>query len=327
MTAKSAQEEILNLLREKAGQFVSGEEFSQSLGVSRTAVWKHIRHLREMGYVIEAVTSRGYRLAGVPDTLIPTEIQLGLETRCIGREVVYFSTTDSTNLRAHDLGEAGAVEGTVVIADRQTAGRGRMGRSWESPPGVNLYASVLLRPPVLPYHAPQLSFLSAVAVARAVEQTTGLLPSVKWPNDVLLRGRKIAGLLNEMSAETEVIHYVILGIGVNLNMRSEQFPPDLRYPATSLALESGAQLSRTVFTQALLRQLDCLYELYLESGFVPILKAWEAFFDLIGRTVEVDFQNRCVQGRVEGLDDAGALLLRLRDGRCEKVLAGDVRPL
>ncbi|HEY7745517.1 MAG TPA: HTH domain-containing protein, partial [Desulfuromonadales bacterium] len=159
MTGKNAQEEILRLLREKAGRFVSGEELSQSLGVSRTAVWKQVRQLRELGYTIEAVTSRGYRLAGTPDTLIPTEIQSGLETRRIGREVVYYETTDSTNLRAHDLGEAGAAEGTVVIADRQTAGKGRLGRSWISPPGVNLYVSVLLRPSILPYHAPQLSFL------------------------------------------------------------------------------------------------------------------------------------------------------------------------
>lgn len=327
MTAKGAQEEILRLLREKAGQFVSGEEFSQSLGVSRTAVWKQVGQLRELGYTIEAVTSRGYRLTGTPDTLIPTEIQAGLETRRIGREVVYYATTDSTNLRAHDLGESGAAEGTVVIADRQTAGKGRLGRSWVSPPGVNLYASVLLRPSILPYHAPQLSFLSAVAVARAVEEVSGLAPSVKWPNDVLLGGRKVAGLLNEMSAETEGIHYVILGIGVNLNMRSEQFPAELRYPATSLALEKGEPICRAAFARALLRQLDSLYALYLEAGFPPVLKAWEAFFDLIGQQVEVDYQSRRVQGRVEGLDDDGALLLRLADGRAERVLAGDVRPL
>ncbi|HEY7747036.1 MAG TPA: biotin--[acetyl-CoA-carboxylase] ligase [Desulfuromonadales bacterium] len=327
MTGKNAQEAILRLLREKAGQFVSGEEFSQSLGVSRTAVWKQVGQLREFGYIIEAVTSRGYRLTGTPETLIPTEIQSGLETRLIGREVIYYETTDSTNLRAHDLGEAGAAEGTVVIADRQTAGKGRLGRSWVSPPGVNLYVSVLLRPSILPYHAPQLSFLSAVAVARAVEEISGLAPNVKWPNDVLLRGRKIAGLLNEMSAETEGIHYVILGIGVNLNMRAEQFPADLRYPATSLALEKGEPVSRAVFARTLLRHLDSLYELYLEVGFPPVLKAWEAFFDLIGRQVEVDYQSRRVQGRVEGLDDDGALMLRLSDGRAEKVLAGDVRPL
>jgi len=327
MTGRGAQEEILRLLREKPGQFISGEDFSQSLGVSRTAVWKHIRHLRKLGYTIEAVTSRGYRLTGTPDTFIPTEIQAGLETCRIGREVIYYTTTDSTNLRAHDLGEAGAVEGTVVIADRQTAGKGRLGRSWSSPPGVNLYASVLLRPPVLPYHASQLSFLSAVAVARAVEEVSGLAPHVKWPNDVLLGGRKIAGLLNEMSAETEVIHYVILGIGVNLNMQSEQFPADLRYPATSLALEKGEIISRTTFARTLLWHLDRLYDLYLEVGFPPILKAWEAYFDLMGRQVEVDYQSRRVQGRVEGLDDDGALLLRLSDGQSEKVLAGDVRPL
>lgn len=327
MTGKHAQEEILRLLREKAGTYVSGEEFSQSLGVSRTAVWKQIRQLRELGYTIEAVTSRGYRLAGAPDSLIPTEIQAGLETALIGREIVYYESTDSTNLRAHELGESGAADGTVVIADRQSAGKGRLGRSWVSPPGVNLYASVLLRPSILPYHAPQLSFLSAVAVARAVEEVGGLSPSVKWPNDVLLHGRKLAGLLNEMSAETENIHYVILGIGVNLNMSAEQFPADLRYPATSLALEKGAPVSRAAFARALLRHLDSLYALYLEKGFAPILKAWEAFFELIGRPVEVDFQNRVVKGRVEGLDEDGALLLRLPDGASEKVLAGDVRPL
>jgi len=327
MAGKNAQEEILRLLREKAGQFVSGEEFSQSMGVSRTAVWKQIRHLRDLGYTIEAVTSRGYRLAGTPDALIPSVIQAGLETRLIGREIVYHEATDSTNLRAHELGEAGAAEGTVVVADGQTAGKGRLGRSWTSPPGVNLYLSVLLRPPILPYHAPQLSFLSAVAVARAVEETTGLAPNVKWPNDVLLGGRKVAGLLNEMNAEMEGIHYVILGIGVNLNMRSEQFPSDLRYPATSLALEKGAPISRAAFARSLLRHLDRLYALYLDAGFSPILRAWESFFNLIGRQVEVDCQSRRLQGSVEGLDEDGALVVRLPDGQLEKILAGDVRPV
>jgi len=327
MTVKNAQEEILRLLRQKAGEFVSGAEFSQSLGVSRTAIWKQIRQLRELGYTIEAVTSRGYRLSGTPDTLIPAEIQAGLVTSRVGREIVYYESTDSTNLRAHELGEAGAADGTVVVADRQTAGKGRLGRRWESPPGVNLYASVLLRPPILPFEAPQLTFVSAVAVARAVEEIGGLTPTVKWPNDILLHGRKVAGLLNEMSAETEGIHFVILGIGVNLNMRRDQFPQDLRYPATSVALEKGETVSRAAFARSLLRHLDELYALYLDKGIAPVLKAWEAYFDLLGRRVEVDYHDRCVQGVVEGLDADGVLLLRLADGRCEKVLAGDVRPL
>ncbi|ALC17150.1 bifunctional biotin--[acetyl-CoA-carboxylase] synthetase/biotin operon repressor [Desulfuromonas soudanensis] len=327
MTAKSPREEILRLFHKTAGTFVSGEEISLALGVSRTAVWKQIGLLRELGYVIEAVSSRGYRLVSTPDTLIPAEIKSGLDTGIIGSEILYFDELDSTNARARQIGDAGGADGTLVIADRQTAGKGRMGRQWVSPPGVNLYASVLLRPPIPPWQAPQLTFLSAVAVARAIEEISGVRPRVKWPNDVLLDGKKVAGLLNEMNAETEGIRYVILGIGVNLNMGAHQFPADLRYPATSLRLHTGGPVSRLAFVQSLLRHLDALYQKCLSEGFSPVIAAWEGFFDLVGKPVEVDFQDRVVRGVVEGLDDIGALLLRLADGTLERVLAGDVRPL
>jgi BirA family biotin operon repressor/biotin-[acetyl-CoA-carboxylase] ligase len=327
VTVKGAREEILRLFRQKRQAFVSGEELSRTLGVSRTAVWKQIKLLRDLGYVIEAIPSRGYRLTASPDSLIPAEIQAELGTRLIGREVVYFEETDSTNIRAHELAEAGAVDGTVVIAERQSAGKGRRGRQWVSPPGVNLYTSVLLRPPIQPRFAPQFTFVAAVAAARAVEEVSGLRPRVKWPNDVLLSGRKVAGLLNEMSAETESLHYVILGIGVNLNMSADQFPADLRYPATSVALERGGNVSRLAFARALYRHLDGLYDLYMEKGFDPVIKAWEDLCDLVGQAVEVDFEDHILRGRVEGLDPDGALLLRLADGNLERVLAGDVRPV
>lgn len=327
MTGTGAREEILRLFRQKRQAFVSGEELSQSLGVSRTAVWKQIKLLRDLGYVIEAIPSRGYRLTASPDTLIPAEIQAELGTRLIGREVVYFEETDSTNIRAHELAEAGAVDGTVVVAEQQSAGKGRRGRQWVSPPGVNLYTSVLLRPSIQPRFAPQFTFLAAVAAARAIAEVSGLRPRVKWPNDVLLSGKKVAGLLNEMSAETESLHYVILGIGVNLNMDADQFPADLRYPATSVALERGGAVSRLTFARVLYRHLDDLYHLYLQKGFAPVIKAWEDLFDLMGQAVEVDFEDHILRGRVEGLDPDGALLLRLPDGTLERVLAGDVRPV
>lgn len=327
MTGISAREEILRLFRQRGERFVSGEELSQSLGVSRTAVWKQIKLLRDLGYVIEATPSRGYRLASTPDTLIPAEIQSALDTRLVGREVVYFQETDSTNVRAHELGEAAAPEGTVVVADHQVAGKGRRGRQWVSPPGVNLYTSVLLRPDIFPRFATQLTFVSAVAVARAIEDVTALKPRVKWPNDVLIGGKKVAGLLNEMSSETESINYVILGIGVNLNMRADQFPPDLRYPATSVALEQSFPVSRLDFARALFRRLDHYYFLFLEEGFSPVIRDWESLCDLMGRPVEVDYQDRVVRGTAEGLDEDGALLLRLPEGMRERVLAGDVRPL
>lgn len=327
MSGRLAHEDILRLFREQPGAFVSGEEISRGLGVSRTAVWKKIRLLRDLGYVIEAVTSRGYRLLAAPDALLAEALRDGLETRIIGREFVFFEHTDSTNLRARELGDAGHAEGAVVVADRQTAGKGRLGRHWVSPPEVNLYTSVLLRPPILPHDGPQLTFLSAVATAWAVGDASGLSPTVKWPNDILLDGKKVAGLLNEMNAETEGVRYIVLGIGVNLNMEASQFPADLRYPATSVALEKGAKVSRLAFARCLYRYLDRLYLTYLREGFAPIVAEWEKLCDLVGRQVEVDCQSRTLRGTVAGLDGDGALLVRTAEGGRERVLAGDVRPL
>lgn len=327
MPRPDPREAILQLFRLRQGAFVSGEEISHALAVSRTAVWKQVRALREIGYVIEAVPSRGYRLLSAPDTLLAAELQADLGTRLIGRQIVSLGEVDSTNLRAAELAEQGAAEGTVVIAECQTRGKGRLGRSWASPSGVNLYLSVLLRPAILPWDAPQLTFLSAVAVARTIAELPGLDPEVKWPNDLLLNGRKVAGLLNEMRAETEGVHHVVLGIGVNLNMGPDQFPADLRYPATSLAIESGSPVSRSDFARRLLRHLDTLYHLYLEQGFGPLRQAWEGFFRLKGRIVEVDCQERVIRGTVAGIDEEGALLVQAADGGTERILAGDVRPV
>jgi BirA family transcriptional regulator, biotin operon repressor / biotin---[acetyl-CoA-carboxylase] ligase len=327
MSQQSRQDQILMLFRQQPDVFVSGAEMSRTLGVSRTAVWKYIEQLRTLGYQIEAVTARGYRLRTSPDLLLPAELQDGLQTEIVGREMVYFADTDSTNDRAHALAKDGAAEGTVVIAEAQQAGKGRLGRRWTSPAGVNLYASVILRPPIAPRHAPQLTFLSAAAVAWTIAETTGLSPTVKWPNDVLLDGRKVAGLLNELDAETERIRYLILGVGVNINMQAEQFPEDLRYPASSLAMACGTEVSRLRFTRTLLEQLDRLYSQYRREGFAPIMQAWQEYFVLTGQQVEVDCQGRLLRGRVVGLDEDGALLLQLDEGRQERVLAGDVRPL
>lgn len=324
---REPSDQVLRLLRQHADAFLSGAELSACLGVSRTAVWKQIGVLRDAGYQIEAVPSRGYRLRQVPDRLLPAEVADGLHVRLIGRSLVYHAETDSTNSRAWQLGEEGAPAGTVVIADQQTAGKGRLGRRWCSPPGVNLYLSVLLRPDLEPRQAPQLTFMTSLAVARAVELCSGLRPTVKWPNDVLIGGRKLAGLLNEMSAETEQIHFLVLGIGVNLNMQAAQFPDDLRYPATSLAQELGAPVSRTDFCRTLLAELDRLYLEYERGGFDVLREGWLGYFDLRGRRVLVEGPQRTLLGEVTGIDHDGALLLLLDNGMLERVLAGDVRPL
>lgn len=315
---------ILEIFRSRDGGVVSGEELSRALAVSRTAVWKHIKALKGLGYRIEAVPSRGYRLVSTPDILTPAELSAGLHVARIGTSLVCMGETDSTNTLAYRLAEEGAAEGTVVIADTQSRGKGRLGRQWESPAGVNLYCSIILRPPIMPLHAPQLTFLSAVAVAEAIERSAGLAPVIKWPNDVLVNGFKVAGMLNEMSAETERVEFLVLGIGVNINMQRDQFPADLRHPASSLAIEAGREVRRLSFARALLESLDAHYARYLAEGYGPLRQAWLDRSAVMGRRVRVSGQQGDTRGTVEGIDEIGALLLRTADGTLERVLAGDV---
>jgi BirA family biotin operon repressor/biotin-[acetyl-CoA-carboxylase] ligase len=327
MKKPAPRETILSLFSQTPDGFVSGERISTELGISRTAVWKHVRNLRQAGYRIEAIPSRGYQLLQSPDILMVEAIQAGLSCRRIGSRIRCFDETDSTNLQACRMGDEGEAEGLVVIADRQNSGKGRMGRQWESPGGVNLYASILLRPPIPPFEAPRLTFLSAIAVCRAITSCCGLQPTVKWPNDVLLNGAKVAGLLNEMSSETDQVHYVVLGIGVNLNMRQDQFPANLRYPATSLAIVAGQPVSRLEFTRTLLLEIDALYQTYLEQGSEPILEAWTKLCPMTGQAVHVDCNERQIEGIMTGLAEDGALLVRTATGKIENIYAGDVRPV
>lgn len=316
---------ILRLFRTEQG-YISGQHISRELGVSRTAVWKHISALRNNGYFIEAVPSRGYRLVSSPDTIDPVEVRAQLEGARIGQRLKFLKTTASTNTDAFRLAEDGADEGTVVLADSQSGGKGRRGRIWASPAGVNLYCSVVLRPAIMPYEAPQLTFLSAVAAARAIELTTNLVPEIKWPNDLLVSGKKVAGLLNEMSAETDGINFVILGIGINLNMTADQFPDELRHPATSLLLESGARVDRSRFTGTMLRELDRLYAEFLIHGFGPVREEWQRRCNASGRQVLVsDSGTECTGGRFIGIDSDGALLLRSEDNVLHRITCGDVR--
>lgn len=316
---------ILRLFRAEKG-YISGEHLSRELGVSRTAVWKHISSLRNDGYLIEAVPSRGYRLVSSPDIIDPHEVRAHLEGAGAGRQLEFLKLTASTNADAFRLAENGAAEGTAVMADSQTGGKGRRGRVWSSPAGVNLYCSVVLRPPIMPHEAPQLTFISAVAVARAIEITTRLTAEIKWPNDLLVSGKKVAGLLNEMSAETDGINFIILGIGVNLNMTADQFPDDLRHPATSLLLESGERVDRSRFTGTMLNELDRLYADFLTHGFGPVREEWQQRCNANGRRVLVsDSGTECAGGSFIGIDSDGAMLLRSDEGVIHRITCGDVR--
>jgi len=311
---------ILALLYAAGNVAVSGQELSRQLAVSRNAVWKQINNLRNLGYAIVAEPSRGYRLQASADSLHAAALSDLLGSSRIGSRVVFLQETASTNATAFTMATEGAAEGTVIIAEHQTGGKGRLGRKWASPAGVNLYCSIILRPPIQPVAAPQLTFLSVIAVARAVEKLTPLPTRIKWPNDLLINGRKIAGLLNEMSAETDKVNFVILGIGVNLNMSADQFPPELRHPASSLFLESGAKVDRTEFARVMLQELDSLYAVFLEEGYAPARREWLERSRLAGAMVTVTDNGSVRTGRVSGIDDYGALLLDTG----EQILSGDV---
>jgi BirA family biotin operon repressor/biotin-[acetyl-CoA-carboxylase] ligase len=314
------------LFRNQPGEYISGEKISDLLQISRAAVWKQVKVLREEGFKIEAKHSLGYRLLATPDRLVASDIENGLNCRLIGQKVISFTETDSTNVQARRIAEEGGIEGTVVVADQQNSGRGRLGRRWESPSGVNLYCSILLRPQIPVQQAPQLTFLSAVTVVETLKEVCQLTAEVKWPNDILVNGAKISGLLNEMSAETEQIHFVILGVGINLNMTASQFPDGLNYPATSVLLETGNPVDRLVFLRAFLQRLDLYYAEFLQEGFAPIRDRWENLCNLINVQVEVDLGSHHCCGTVVGLDSDGALRLQLENGKVERILAGDIRP-
>jgi BirA family biotin operon repressor/biotin-[acetyl-CoA-carboxylase] ligase len=321
---KMMDDAILQLLRETPSGFLSGEEISQRLKVSRTAVWKRIAHLRTIGYKIGASTRLGYRLVQSPDLLTPLEIKPLLKTKWMGKTIHHFFTLDSTNAKAYQLALKGAEEGEVVIAEFQEKGSGRLGRQWFSPSLLNLYLSVILRPKIPPHQASLITLMAAVATADAIQNFSGILPLIKWPNDILLRDRKVAGLLNEIHSEMDRIHFVILGIGVNLNMEEKMFPDEIRAVATSLMIEMGQTISRKAFLQFLLLELEKWYTIFLRRGSTIILKAWRDRAHIKGRRVKVTSFGETLVGTAINVDLDGGLILEIGDGKRRKVVAGDI---
>ncbi|MHB8172637.1 MAG: biotin--[acetyl-CoA-carboxylase] ligase [Thermincolia bacterium] len=314
----------MTLLKSKQPDFLSGEEISKLLGVSRTAIWKHIQSIKEDGYEIDSVSRQGYRLLSAPDRLYPQEVQDGLNTATFGQSVVYFDRISSTNEAAKELAAQGIPEGTVVIAEEQTGGKGRLGRHWASPHGQGVWLTLVLRPPIIPMDAPKLTIMAAVAVVRAIAQVSSITPGIKWPNDVLYQGRKLVGILTEMSAEMDTVNYAILGIGTNLNIPRESFPEELQNQATSLLIESGHKISRTRYVQSLLSNLEELYQLLLKGDFDTILDEWRRFSLTIGARVVVTGLNQTLEGLAVDIDETGALMVEDSSGKTIKVVAGDV---
>jgi len=317
-------EPLLDLLRAGDAEYASGAELADALGVSRTTVWNHVEALRNEGYVIDACTRRGYRLVSVPDRMLPDEVQRRLRTRWLGRTLWCYRETDSTNDIAIDRAAEGALEGAVVLAEAQRRGRGRFQRKWLSPPGANVLASVILRPEVHPSLVSQLVITAAVAVAEALRAQHDLDAQIKWPNDVHVGGRKIAGILAELSAEAEQTNHVVIGIGLNVNMTRSELPRAVRSTATSVQIELDRAVSRLDVLAELLAQIEKWYERWRRDGFAPVKARWTELSSSVGRRVEVVSGATKLTGLVADLDDDGALLLRLDSGLIRKAASGDM---
>jgi BirA family biotin operon repressor/biotin-[acetyl-CoA-carboxylase] ligase len=295
------------------------------MSLTRTAVWKQVSSLKADGYVIEASTRKGYRLLEVPDLLRIEEVRDGLGTRVLGRtEALHYREIESTNSRARELAAQGAPEGTLVVAEGQTRGRGRRERSWFSPPYLGIYASLVLRPSIPAGEAPRLALLAAVAVAEAVHLATGLDATIKWPNDILAGGRKLAGILLEMATDMDSVDYVVVGAGINVNVPRSAFPREIRPLATSVLIETGGPFPRVPLLRRCLESFESSYDLFRAEGFAPILERWKARSGMPGRRVIVRVPGRDLAGTVTDIDENGFLLLRDGDGRDHRIFSGDV---
>ena len=322
----STKDDLLKNLKEAADVWISGERLAAELGISRNAIWKHIKTLQREGYKIESLPKRGYRLGHLPDLLFPAEIQTGLRSSCLGQgRIEYYDETDSTNSRARNLAQEGMPEGTLVLAESQRQGRGRRGRVWCSPKGGGIYLSVILRPQVQPHKAPQLTLLTAVAMVETLREMVDLPFAIKWPNDILVRGKKICGILTEMAMEMEQVDYVVVGVGLNVNTRQEDLLPDIQDIATSLAILTDNTFSRVQILQIFLEKLEFYYSLFQDGQFERIRLHWKKLSGLMGKDVRIDGLDRPFTGKVMDLDQDGFLILKLKDGSFQRIVAGDVQ--
>jgi BirA family transcriptional regulator, biotin operon repressor / biotin---[acetyl-CoA-carboxylase] ligase len=304
---------------------VSGAQLAEQLKISRAAVWARMDELRKVGFDIEAGPHFGYRLTGEPDALLADDLLARLgKTKVVGRDIQVFEQTTSTNDVIEKLARDGVKEGVVVFAESQTKGRGRLGRKWISPAHKGLWFSILLRPNLRPQEATQLTVASATALRRAIESETGLKPEIKWPNDILIGGKKVAGILTELSAEVDRVRHIILGIGVDVNLDAGELPAELRKTATSLKIEAGEMVSRAELAVEILRELDFDYARIGNGKFSTVADEWEAHCTTMGKNVTVLIGDRKIRGCAESLDDGGALLVRTEYGRLERIIGGDV---
>jgi len=312
-------EKIVALFKQHPGEYLSGEDISETLKCTRAAIWKHIEKLRDIGYEIDAVPHLGYRLKGIPDKMLPDEIQYELGTSVIGKTVYTYMRTASTNTLAYTLAEQGAKEGTVVIAEQQEKGKGRLGRTWASPPG-GIYLSCVMKPNIAPKGIQAFTLVTAISVVDAIAEVTGLSAQIKWPNDVIINGKKISGILTEMKAEIDRIDFIIVGIGINVNAAERSLPST----ATSLRNEHGERIMRLDVVRALIRNLEREYNIFKEHGLKELRGRLRSLSATLGRQIRVTSYNTVYEGLAVDIDDEGALLVKSSDGKVHRIISGDV---
>jgi BirA family biotin operon repressor/biotin-[acetyl-CoA-carboxylase] ligase len=316
--------DILKFLRDK--EYVSGEVLAKKLGISRVAVWKQIQKLKDMGYKITSDQNLGYCLVSRPDLLLPQEIQRGLSTNYVGKKIYYFPELKSTNIMAKEKAlhrAEGIDEGTLIIAERQSAGKGRLGREWFSPVG-GIWFSIILYPQLSPSYISRITLMTAVAVVKAIKICTQIKSQIKWPNDILINEKKVCGILTEMSAELDIINWVVVGIGINVNIDHREFPEDIQKNTISLKETSGKEISRVKLAQTFLQEFEKYYEILKGREFSSILKEWKLYSHTLGKKIKVDMGEKIITGEAMDINESGALILKKEDGELLEIISGTI---
>lgn len=320
----TVKDKVLQRLFEADGEPISGQVIADEFGLSRTAIWKYMKEFEEEGYEIGSIRKKGYYLISRPDLVTAGLIHKYLTTKRYGKTINYYETCDSTQPIAHDLAQNGAADGVIVVSEEQVMGNGRMARPWSSKAFKGIWMSVITKPQLTPQQAPQMTLVAAVAIVRAIEEVTGLVPQIKWPNDLLLNGKKVSGILTELQADPDLVKAIILGIGINVNQEVAEFPAELASIATSLKIEKGESVNRAKLIAAVLKYLERYVDLYVESGFAPIKLLWESYSNTIGKQVRAVMVQETVEGMAIGITDEGMLELQLADGSIRGIYSGDI---
>jgi len=319
------KDDILRELINNKNRYLSGQDLSAKFGISRTAVWKHINKLKEEGYIIESVTNKGYVLIESPDKLQPVEIKELLNTKFVGKDIVYLNSVDSTNSYGKRLAESDFSDGTVIIAEEQTSGRGRLGRDWVSPMGKGIWMTIMLKPDIKPNLASQVTLIAAMAVLKGIKAIYDIDIMIKWPNDLVVNGKKVCGILAELGAEIERVNYLCVGIGINANLDENDFKNQSLDMATSLKIAAGMEVERKKLIACILDIFEEYYSMFLEKGNLEfMIEEYKKYLINMGKEVRLVTKNEEIHATAEDITNEGHLLVRLDDGTLKEISSGEV---